>query len=174
MNKRIHTKHDWNLLPHYVQSIVATSKIVSGPAPFQIFPSWLGKNSKRLKHRRYLDNLSSKVKCSNDEMRLDYVDPIQQIILYPLMNDKPDIKAVIKNMELLRLTRDEMIDNLQEVLFERIELPTKVKTAFTREYNKLYPDRKVGKTVKKLSVDDEDDEDNEDNEGNEDNEYLEA
>ena len=31
---------------------------------------------------------------------------------------------------------------------------TKVKTAFTREYNKAHPDKKAAKAIKKLSVND--------------------
>jgi replication factor C subunit 1 len=162
LDRRIHQKQDWSLLPHFVQNNVAVTKIVSGPAPFQIFPSWLGKNSKRLKHRRYIDNLSSKVFCSNDIFRLDYADAIQNIILSPLKEDKPDIKTTIKTMDSLRLTRDDLMDNLQEIMFEKVEIPTKIKTAFTREYNKAHPDRKATKTLKRLSANDVDLDDGED------------
>ena len=156
IDRRIHRTHDWNLLPHYVQSVVSAAKTVSGPAPFQIFPSWLGKNSKRLKHKRYIDDLSSKVFCSNDSFRLDYAEPLQNMLLNPLKLEKPDIKVVIQNMDNLRLTRDDVMDNLQEILFEKIELATKTKTAFTREYNKAHPDKKTTKTMKKLSASDMD------------------
>ncbi len=156
MDKRIHQKQDWSLLPHFVQNTVAAAKTVSGPAPFQIFPSWLGKNSKRLKHRRYIDDLSSKVFCSNDDFRLDYADAIQNILLTPLKQDKPDIKSTIKTMDTLRFTRDDLMDNLQEVMLEKVEIPTKTKTAFTREYNKAHPDKKNTKTMKKLSANDMD------------------
>jgi replication factor C subunit 1 len=169
MDRRIHTKHDWSLLPHFVQTMVAAARTVSGPAPFQIFPAWLGKNSKRLKHRRYIDDLSSKVFCSNDAFRLDYADAIQSILIAPLKSEKPDIKGVISTMDSLRLTRDDVMDSLLEVMLEKIEIPTKVKTAFTREYNKAHPDKKATKTLKKLSAEDEDEEEeNEDQESEED------
>jgi hypothetical protein len=154
IDRRIHKTNVWNLLPHYVQTVVSAAKTVSGPTPFQIFPAWLGKNSKRLKHKRYIDNLSSKVFCSNDNFRLDYAEPIQNILLSPLKADKPDIKMVIQNMDNLRLTRDDVMDNLQEVMFDTFELPTKTKTAFTREYNKIHSDKKKSKTIKKLSAND--------------------
>jgi replication factor C subunit 1 len=180
MDKRIHRTHDWNLLPHYVQSVVSAAKTVSGPAPFQIFPSWLGKNSKRLKHTRYIDDLSSKVFCSNESFRLDYAEPLQQILLTPLKEDKPDIKSTIKTMDSMRFTRDDIMDNLHEIMFDKFELPTKTKTAFTREYNKAHPDKKATKTMKKLSanamdIDDDDDEEEEDevNEIDEDIQMLE-
>jgi replication factor C subunit 1 len=169
IDKRIHQNHNWTLLPHYVQSIVSAARTVSGPAPFQIFPAWLGKNSKRLKHRRYLDDLSSKVFCSNTDFRLDYADALQTILLSPLKDEKPDIKGVIQTMDSLRLSRDDLIDSIQEVVFEKVEVPTKVKTAFTREYNKMHTtDKKSSKTVKKLAATENDEEEEEDEELQED------
>jgi hypothetical protein len=162
IDRRIHTRHDWSLLPHYVQTVVAAAKTVSGPAPFQIFPQWLGKNSKRLKHRRYLDGLSSKLFCSNDDMRLDYADAIQSIVLQPLCSEKPDIKGVIGIADSIRFTRDDLFESLQEVVFDKIEIPTKTRTAFTREYNKAHPPMKGEKGVKKRKADEmSDDEDDE-------------
>ena len=162
ISRRIHRTQDWSLLPHFVQSVVSAAKTVSGPAPFQIFPAWLGKNSKRLKHKRYIDDLSSKVFCSNDSFRLDYAEPLQTILLNPLKADKSDIKTVIKTMDQMRYTRDDIMDNLQEVMFDKFELSTKVKTAFTREYNKAHPDKKAAKAIKKLSANDIDLDDGED------------
>lgn len=161
MDRRIHQKQDWSLLPHFVQNTVAAAKTVSGPAPFQIFPAWLGKNSKRLKHRRYIDDLSSKVFCSNESFRLDYAEPLQNILLNPLKADKPDIKTTIQTMDSMRFTRDDIMDNLQEIMFDKFELPTKTKTAFTREYNKIHNDKKSAKAIKKLSAMDIDEEDEE-------------
>jgi replication factor C subunit 1 len=157
MDKYIHQKQDWNLLPHYVQNVASAAKSVSGPTPFQIFPQWLGKNSKRLKHRRYMDDLSSKVNCSNADFRLDYADAVYQILLAPLIdNAASNIKNAIKTMDTLRLTRDDLVDKLQEVLINPIEIPTKTKTAFTREYNKTHPDGKsTQKKIKKLSAKEE-------------------
>ena len=164
MDRRIHQKQDWSMLPHYVNNVVAAARTVSGPAPFQIFPAWLGKNSKRLKHKRYIDDLSSKVFCSNDSFRLDYAEPLQNILLNPLKAEKPDIKSTIKTMDQMRFTRDDIMDNLQEVMFDKFELPTKTKTAFTREYNKIHNDKKSTKTIKKLSAMDIDEEDEEEEE----------
>jgi hypothetical protein len=56
------------------------------------------------------------------------------------------------------------MDNLQEVMFDKFELPTKTKTAFTREYNKAHPDKKATKAMKKLSANDMDIEDEEEEE----------
>ena len=99
-----------------------------------------------------MDDLSSKINCSNDVFRLDYADAIHHILLEPLKCDSPDIKSTIKIMDSLKLTRDDLV-NLQEVLIDPVELPTKTKTAFTREYNKTHPDGKnIQKKIKKLSA----------------------
>lgn len=168
MDRRIHQKQAWHLLPHYVQSVVSCVKSVSGFAPFQIFPQWLGKNSKRLKHKRYIDDLASKMRTSNSAFRLDYADAIQEILLGGLKTEKPDIKGVIKAIDGLGLTRDELMDNMMEFMFEKLEIPTKVKTAFTREYNKMHPDKKVsGGSKKVVKEEEEDEEEEEDLEGEE-------
>jgi replication factor C subunit 1 len=165
LNKRIHQKHDWSLLPSFVNCTVAAAKAVSGPAPFQIFPAWLGKNSKRLKHTRYVDNLSSKVFCSNSDFRLDYADTLQTIALGPLGGSSPDIKQCIKVLDGLRFTRDDVMEQLMEIVFDKIEIPTKTKTAFTREYNKTHCDVKT-KNVRKRKLEEiEEGEDEDDGEG---------
>jgi hypothetical protein len=109
-----------------------------------------------------MDDLSSKVNCSNADFRLDYADAVYQILLAPLMdgaktdNAASNIKNTIKTMDALRLTRDDLVDKLQEVLINPIEIPTKTKTAFTREYNKTHPDGKsTQKKIKKLSAKEE-------------------
>lgn len=151
MDKYIHQKQDWTLLPHYVQNIAAAARTVSGPAPFQIFPQLLGKNSKRRRRHRIVDALSTKVFTAAVDFRLDYADAIQQILLGPLITGTATSKNTIQTMDSLRLTCDDLMDSLQELLINPIELPTKTKTAFTREYNKTHGVTKnTGKTTKKI------------------------
>ena len=118
--------NDWNVLPYYAQSTVAASKSVSG-STYVRFSSWLGKNSKKLKHQRFMKDFS---RFSN--FRLDYADP-----LYHILSPLTDIKSIIKRMDEMNITRDD-IENIGSVLLEKIEIPTKTKTAFTREYNKTH------------------------------------
>ena len=134
--KRLFQSQDWSLLPHIVQTTVAAARIVSGPAPFQIFPQLLGKNSKRMKHMRLLEELSRSQRLSKKTMRLDCAEWYHHILLKPLLVDKPDIKGTIQRMEIIKLTRDELLDSMNDMLCNPVEVPTKVKTAFTREYNK--------------------------------------
>jgi replication factor C subunit 1 len=138
VERRVHTTQDWGLIPHFVQSSVAVTKTVPGFAPFQLFPQWLGKNSKTQKHLRYMKELGEKMRCLPHEMRLDCADSLQAILLKPLAGDKPDLKRVINAMDEYELTRDNVMEHLCEVCFNPVDIPTKVKTAFTREYNKTH------------------------------------
>ncbi len=161
MDRKLHQKQDWGLLPHYVNSIVSVAKTVSGPAPFQIFPQWLGKNSKRIKHKKWLDDMAMRsTNGSSAKFRLDIMDPLYHILL-----DKPDIKGLIGILDELHLTRDDIMEYIPEITLEKIEIATKVKSAFTREYNKVHSDCKAAKATKKktdkLSVEEDDAEINE-------------
>ena len=143
MQKRLFQSQDWSLLPHIVQTSVAAARTVSGPAPFQIFPQPLGKNSKKMKHMRLMEDMSRSQGCSKKSLRLDSAEWYHRILLKPLLADKPDIKGTIQRLEAISLTRDDLLDTLNDVLFTPVEVPTKVKTAFTREYNKsVAPGRK--------------------------------
>lgn len=155
MDRRIHQRQDWGLLPHYVAAAVSATKVVKGYAPFQIFPQWLGKNSKRLKHKRWMMDLAQKLRSSSSGgLRLDYIDSLQKIIGGLLAADKPDIKGAISALDELGLTRDDFMEVIGDVVLDGIEIPTKVKTAFTREYNKTHTG--VGtRKVKNIVVEDE-------------------
>jgi hypothetical protein len=161
MQTRLYKSQDWSLLPHIVQTTVSAARTVSGPAPFQIFPQLLGKNSKKMKHVRLMEEMSQTQKCSKKTMRLDRAEWYNRILLTPLLADKPDIKGTIKRMEEMKISRDDLMDTLHDVLSSPVEVPTKVKTAFTREYNKT-----VVSDVKKRKrmVADSEDEDVEDEE----------
>ena len=138
MNRRLWNTQDWSLLPHVVHSTVATARMVTGPCPFQIFPQVLGKNSRRGKHRRLLEEVSSLRRRSFQVFRLDEAEMIQRILLQGLTKDKPDIKGTIHRLDTLHISRDQLMENISENLFHPIEVPTKVKTALTREYNKSH------------------------------------
>ena len=132
---------DWSLLPHVVHSTVATSRKVSGPCPFQIFPKLLGKNATRGKHRRFLEDVGRSRGRSASSMRLEETEAIQTILLKPLSLLKGEksemgaIQDVIRRMDTIRLNRDQLMEGL-DIVFRSIEIPTKVKSMFTREYNK--------------------------------------
>ena len=151
INQRLWRTQDWSLLPHVVHSTVAAARTVQGPAPFQIFPQLLGKNSKRAKHRRLLEEVGRVRHQSVRSLRLYELEPMEKILLQPLQKEKPDIKGAIQRMDAIQLTRDHLVENIAENLFYPTEISTKVKTAFTREYNKGH--RSVRKVKEELEED---------------------
>jgi replication factor C subunit 1 len=157
MSTRQWKTQDWSLLPHVVHSTVATSRKVTGPCPFQIFPQLLGKNSKKMKHRRWMEDVARTRGRSASSMRLDEAESIRTILLRPLASlkgekgDLPVIHDLIGRLDAIRLSRDQLLENVCETVFGDIDVPTKVKTMFTREYNKGHS--MVKKVVK--SIDDE-------------------
>lgn len=167
MDRKLHQKQDWGLLPHYVNSIVSVAKTVAGPAPFQIFPQWLGKNSKRIKHKKWLDDMSQRcnVAGGSTKFRLDIMDPLYHILL-----DKPDIKELIRLLDELGLTRDDIMEYIPEITLEKIEVATKTKSAFTREYNKVHSAAKTPKKSKKIDTSEDSSDELEDEDEIEDNE----
>jgi replication factor C subunit 1 len=164
MSARQWKTQDWSLLPHVVHSTVATSRKVSGPCPFQIFPRLLGKNATRGKHRRWMEEVGRTRGRSAASVRLEEVEAIRTILmssLLPLKGDKSDVQVirnVIERMDTIRLTRDQLIENICETLFDSMDIPTKVKTMFTREYNKCHS---VEKRVKKEEEEEEEEEEKE-------------
>jgi len=171
INKRIYQTQDWSLLTHVVNSTVIVAKKVSGPAPFQIFPQLLGKTSKKNKHLRWMEDMGHRIKCSKEKMRLEYAEPLRTICTSGLMGNKPDIKSVIEKMDQLHLTRDDIFETFEEVLRKPLDIPTKIKTAFTREWNKTHSSEKDIK--KKKSKGSGKEEEEEGGEGEEEEEEME-
>ena len=149
---------DWSLLPLQVANTVIIAKTVSGPAPFQIFPQFLGKNSKRMKQGRWMHTLARKMHTNAMIMRLDYTEPLQRALLTPLQQEKPDIKGVIQRMDEIGVTRDDLMETLCEVSLTPIEIQTKIKSAFTREWNKGH------QTKKKRTINSEEEQEEEEQE----------
>jgi replication factor C subunit 1 len=162
IDKRIHRQQTWSLLPNYVQSIIGASRSVSGSAPFQIFPQWLGKTSKRMKHVRWVNDIEQRMNIGN--LRLD-MSPLQSILLNKLNEAKPDYKGLIFALDELGLTRDDLMEAFADLSLwideEKVEIPTKIKSAFTREYNKAH-NTKVGKVKVVIEQSEEDLEESED------------
>jgi len=151
---------DWSLLPHVVHSTVATSRKVTGPCPFQIFPRLLGKNATRGKHRRWMEEVGRVRGRSASSIRLEEAEAIQTILLKPLSGlkgEKSDLSAIqgiIGRMDTIRLNRDQLLE-ISEIMFESNEIPAKVKSMFTREYNKGHS---VVKVKDKLEEEEEEEE----------------
>ena len=140
---------DWSLLPLSVANTIAITKAVSGPAPFNIFPQILGKMSKKSKHARYIELLARKERVSAATMRLTYADPLQTIMVTPLLAEKPNIGVAVDELMKRGWDRDDLLEHLPAVLSTPMEIPTKVKSAITREFTK----RVTASSSKKRKVD---------------------
>ena len=161
MSTRQWKTQDWSLLPHVVHSTVAVSRKVTGPCPFQIFPRLLGQNSKRGKHRRWMEDVGRARGLSAASVRLDEAECMQRILLSPLLKaekaDKGVVQGVIGRMDAAGITRDQLIENVCESVWGAVDVPSKLKTALTREYNK-------GHAVMRIVKDEDEDEVQEDEE----------
>jgi replication factor C subunit 1 len=136
----IHTTYDWSLLPVYISMVALVATLLPGTGGFQQFPQFLGRYSKRMKHTRRMTEMAKKTHTSSSRIRIDYVDALQRILMRPLTQlncTKNDIQSVISKLDVLSLSRDDMMETIPEILMYPIEIPTKTKSAFTREYNKI-------------------------------------
>eukprot|EP00656_Telonema_subtile_P008036 TRINITY_DN13771_c0_g3_i1.p1 TRINITY_DN13771_c0_g3~~TRINITY_DN13771_c0_g3_i1.p1 ORF type:complete len:744 (-),score=224.28 TRINITY_DN13771_c0_g3_i1:81-2312(-) len=152
---------NWGLLPFAgVQSTVAPAyhmRCEAGGGPrsqgWQAnsikFPGILGKMSSTNKRHRILSLLQAHTRhrASTDKagMRLDYLPRFRHMITDPLVNrGKEGIVEAMEKMELYGIDREDY-DTLTEVVFKEDhnpvnDIPTAVKTAFTRAWNQRQKD----------------------------------
>ena len=137
LDKRIHRTQSWDLMTHATIATTAAASIVAGPAPFQIWPQWLGKNSKRTKHRKWIRDMEQRSGFSALDTR--------ELLRIRLFRSGRTAVDIVEDLESLRLTRDDMMDTLTDVCFEgdAVVLDSKIKAAITREWTK-----RCGKTEK--------------------------
>lgn len=124
---------DWTLLPLLASNTTAVTKMVTGRTPSQIFPQFLGKESKRTKHKSWCTDLAHRMEIPVKKMRLDYMGSMHTILLSWMSRDK---KEVVKEMTTMGLVREDL-DTFHDVAMEKVEIPTKTKSALTREFTKL-------------------------------------
>ncbi len=152
LDSRIRRTQTWGLLPAATACVVQAAEATAGPAPFQIFPSWLGKQSKRTKHRRYIRDIRAGMGSGEDNL-LDTRDTLRARLYDPALTPT----QVVQTLKELGLTRDMMMEGLTETAFTGMEpaMETKKKTAVTREWNKVYADPKQAKETKQTDLEEE-------------------
>jgi DNA polymerase III delta prime subunit len=131
IDRRIHRVQDWSLLPYYSASAIAAARTVEGPAPYNLFPSWLGKHSSTLKKRRDLQELGRTLVKPTRQLRLDIIDLVDKMIA-----STTDGKSAVELLNTLGISRDMYFDIIREITLEPAAISTKTKTAITRFYNK--------------------------------------
>jgi DNA polymerase III delta prime subunit len=131
IDRRIHRVQDWSHLPYYSASAIAAARTVEGPAPYNLFPSWLGKHSSTLKKRRDLQELGRTLAKPTRQLRLDIIDLVDKMVA-----STTDGKSAVELLNTLGINRDAYFDIIREITLEPAAISTKTKTAITRLYNK--------------------------------------
>jgi len=132
MEKRIRRNNEWGLLPAAMTTVSFAATACKGPAPFQIFPSVLGKMSKRAKHLRMYKELA------HGGSSVDMCDTVNlyRTCLFRLK----DAEEVCDTLIRYGLTRDDMMDTLTETVFtgdeKTVAMDSKLKSAVTRAWKK--------------------------------------
>ncbi|KAI9483454.1 MAG: replication factor RFC1 C terminal domain-containing protein [Benjaminiella poitrasii] len=138
------TVQHYSLMPvHSIFSCVRPASYMEGSLRTRInFPSWLGQNSKASRFDRALSDVQTRmrVRASGDkyEIRQNYIPTLNQRIFGDM--EKGNFEEAMEVMDTYYLDR-ENLDTLNDLVFVEsgnaplAQIPTKVKTAFTKEYN---------------------------------------
>jgi hypothetical protein len=131
-DRLVHTRGAWGLAPAVTTAVVGAARAAGGPAPFQIFPQWLGRASKRAKHRRWYADLGAR--SGVDRAALPDACCGWRRALFEMK----DAAAICDALAAARLTRDDMMETLVEMAFcdSDVKIDTKLKSAVTRAWNK--------------------------------------
>lgn len=165
-SEAVRSRQSWALLPSMGMSLVQATTIARTPNPSSPFiPMWFSKISSRNKRARLLATLclhaSGKFSGTRSALRLDYFDPLRSHLISPMMeasdgarDTKEAVSTSIERLIDYGLSNTDLMESMMEIAFPptsgkgantngNIVIPdyskvleTKVKTAFTREYNK--------------------------------------
>ncbi|XP_060102254.1 replication factor C subunit 1 isoform X2 [Heteronotia binoei] len=148
VDRQIRSKQNWSLLPtQAIYSSILPGELMRGSMQqFPNFPSWLGKFSSTGKHDRILQELSMhmslRTHASKRAVNLDYLPYLQDAIVRPLAClGTEGVQDAVAFMDSYCLMKED-VENLMEVTswggkpsaFSKLD--SKVKSAFTRTYNK--------------------------------------
>ncbi|KAJ2847696.1 DNA replication factor C complex subunit Rfc1 [Coemansia erecta] len=146
VDNKLRGSQQWGLMPlHAALSCVGPALCIrGGRSTMYRFPGWLGQNSKAGKLGRMLRDVQShmrlRVSADKTEIRKSYVPALAPELVAPLVSQGAGgIADVISMMDHYYLTKEHWDAMLElhldgEAMLKQI--PTAVKSAFTREYNK--------------------------------------
>lgn len=190
VERSIRSNNAWSLLPTQAcYSSVIPGSVMAGRIGGQImFPAWFGRNSRTNKFDRLMQEITVHARLttgvSKEAINLDYVAPLRNAIVRPLATDGSDgVEAAVNVMNQYHLLREDLDSLVELSLWPGQRDPmqfvdSKVKSAFTRTYNKdsvALPYSVTGTTAKKktqVSQDEgflDDDQDDEGSDSNDDN-----
>nr|XP_046194579.1 replication factor C subunit 1 isoform X3 [Oncorhynchus gorbuscha] len=147
VDRQIRSKQAWSLLPtQAIYSSVLPGELMRGyMTSFPSFPSWLGKFSSGNKHSRIIQELAShmslKTLSSRQAVSLDYLPYLRMALLCPLQRQGAEgAGQAVQLLDDYHLVRED-VDSLMEISLwgqpdPYAKLDPKVKSAFTRAYNR--------------------------------------
>ncbi|KAJ7326672.1 hypothetical protein JRQ81_016431 [Phrynocephalus forsythii] len=148
VDRQIRSRQNWSLLPtQAIYSSVVPGELMRGyMSQFPSFPSWLGKFSSTGKHDRIVQELSMhmslRTHASKRAVNLEYMSYLRDAIVRPLITlGTEGVQDAIAFMDSYCLMKED-VENIMEVTswggkpsaFSKLD--PKVKSAFTRAYNK--------------------------------------
>ncbi|XP_034280711.1 replication factor C subunit 1 [Pantherophis guttatus] len=149
VDRQIRSRQNWSLLPtQAIYSSVLPGELMRGYLQeFPTFPIWLGKFSSTGKHDRILQELSMhmslRTHASKRAVNLDYLSYLRDAVVRPLASQGSEgVQDAVAFMDSYCLLKED-VENLMEVtcwagkpsVFSKLD--SKVKSAFTRAYNKV-------------------------------------
>ncbi|XP_045070583.1 replication factor C subunit 1 [Coregonus clupeaformis] len=148
VDRQIRSKQAWSLLPtQAIYSSVLPGELMRGfMNSFPSFPSWLGKFSSCNKHSRIIQELASHMSLrtlsSRQAVSLDYLPYLRMALLCPLQRQGAEgAGQAVQLLDDYHLVRED-VDSLMEISLwggqpdPYAKLDPKVKSAFTRAYNR--------------------------------------
>lgn len=148
VKEQVMKQQDWSLLPFLgVISTAVPTAYTRGRAGQVAFPEWLGKNSTANKEKRLLKDLQVHMAAATTasdkrDVRLDYVPHMAHHLLAPLQqHGKEGVPELLALMEAYGITKDdwESVFTLLGQDEAVTQIPSQVRAAFTRAYNKSKP-----------------------------------
>ncbi len=145
VDSRVHRQQAWGLMPAAAMAIVGAAKAAAGPPPFQLFPAWLGKQSKRGKHQRLLQDMRARMGIAGEPALMDTRNTLRAALFSPAAT----IPTICDRLAAVGATRDDMLETLVETVFKGgeadVAMETKKKSALTREWKKRHPEGAAAK-----------------------------
>jgi replication factor C subunit 1 len=144
VTRRVYQTQDWGLVPHAVAATIAAVRRVPGGAPFQIFPQVLGKTSKQRKQVRWMEDMGRRVGrgLRGSTFRMEMAGVLRQRVVEGMVGEGAPFRKTMAVMDEMGVTRDDVFEALEEVSLvpaaKRVVVPTALRAAFTREWNKTH------------------------------------
>jgi replication factor C subunit 1 len=143
---QINVSLNWDLLPCTASMCVEVGAKCSAFGGFAQFPKWLGKTSTRNKNIRNMTSVAvhsnAALSATSDMLRIDYIQYLHYIIMRLIVDE--NTSEAISTLLSCGFSRNDLFDRVKDVLITTkeeedkldISVSTKIKSTFTREYNK--------------------------------------